>query len=127
MSDPTPPSDSTIRVALAATGFEYTDTLWWRTDEDGSLRLFIKCSDFFYPGSADLEEITDANVQALADTIAECEAIVGRHEAEDATLLWCARQRSMRPRGAYYKYYLDSRLHPLFDAAGPERDFPAAE
>lgn len=114
-----PPSDATIRAALTATGFEYTYSLWWRT-YDGSLSLYVKCSDFFHWGSADLEEVTDENVQALVETIAECEAILGRYRAHDAPLLWCARQRGMRPQGAYYKH-LPEALWPLFDAAGPER------
>lgn len=118
---PAPASDATIRAALVATGFEYTDALWWRTDDDGSLRLYVVCNDFFHWGSADLEEITDDNVAALVETIAECEAIVGRYNADDAPLLWCARQRGMRPQGAYYKH-LDAPLHHLFDAAGPARE-----
>lgn len=118
---PPPPSADTIRAALVATGFEYTDALWWRTYDDDVLRLYVLCSDLFHWGTADMEEITDANVQSLADTIAECEAILGRYRADDAPLLWCARQRGMRPQGAYYKH-LDEALWPLFDAAGPERE-----
>lgn len=115
-----PPSDATVRSALLATGFNYTEDLWWRPDDDGNLRLLIRCNDLFHWGCSDCEEITDANVHTLAETIAECEAITGNNRAYAAPLLWCCRQRQMRPQGAYYKS-LDEALWPLFDAVGPPR------
>jgi hypothetical protein len=116
-----PPSDATIRAALVATGFEYCDSIWWRQDDDGGLRLLVHCSDLFAWGTADCEEITDTNVETFVATFTECHELMGQWNAQDAHLLWCCRQRGQRPQGAYYKH-LDEALRPLFDAAGPERE-----
>ena len=120
MSEALLSQDNIMRV-LKLTGFEYTSNLWWRDDEEGRLQMFINCSDFFAWGGADLEEITDANIDLLASTVAECEDILGKYNADDAFLLWCARLRQRRPQGAYYKN-LEEELWPLFDECGPERE-----
>ena len=116
-----------VEKVLRATGFEYTDNIWWRTerqspfDDDDPLQLLVNCNDVFFWASADCEEITEENHQSLIDTITECEAIVGRYNANDAFPLWVARVRAMRPQSPVYKH-LDPRLWHLFDAAGPERE-----
>lgn len=114
------PSHETVLRALHLTGFDYTDQLWWREDDDGALRIFVPCSDFFAWATADVEEITDENISSLEATVAECEAIRGRWNGEDGFLLWCARERGMRPQGAYYAN-LDRDLWHLFDACGGPR------
>lgn len=110
------PSESTVLRALHVSGFEYTSHLWWREDDNGALRIFINCSDFFAWGGSDLEEITDESIELLESTVAECEAIVGKYNADDAFLLWCARVRRRRPYSASYKA-LDPLLTHLFDEA----------
>lgn len=115
------PSDETVLRALRLAGGEYTGNLWWRRDDAGALRIFVLCPDFFAWGGADLEEITDATIESLEATVQECEALLGRDNADDAFLLWCARQRGKRPQGAYYNS-LEEALWPLFDACGPARE-----
>lgn len=119
-----PPSSDTILRALRVSSFDYTDMVWWRetANETGTpdLRIFVNCNDLFFWGSADLEAITDDNIALLENTVAEVEAITGKWQGEDGFLLWCARNRKMRPQGAFYKYF-DVRLLALFDACGPER------
>lgn len=113
-------SEETVMRVLKLTSFEYTDEIWWRWIDDEDLTMFVQCSDVFEWACADAEEITDENIQSLEDTLAEVQSIVGRWDAHDAFVLWVARVREKRPQGAYYKH-MDTRLHPLFDAAGPER------
>lgn len=109
--------DFVTRV-LKAFEFDATDSLWWRFD-NGELRVFAKCSDFFHWGSADLEEIQPSDLelleQAVKDTVAADNTNVWVGE------LFCARKRKMRPQGACYKH-LPEALWPLFDAAGPVRE-----
>lgn len=109
-----------IERLLRFTGFEYTEYIWWRGFEDEPLKFFVTCNDYFHWATSDLEEITDENLDSLIETVEECEEIMGRFRGDDGFLLWCSRQRGIRPQGAYYKH-LDSELHHLFDASGPER------
>lgn len=89
-----PLSSENVLRAMTATGFEYTDNLWWRTAQHGEhLAVFADCSDVFAWSSADVEEVTDANIDALLSCYAECEAIFGRYQAIWAGALFCARQR----------------------------------
>ena len=103
-----------------------TDELWWRTynDEPGVLRFYVKCNDFFYWGTADVEEVTPSDLSDLA------QAKVDAHGLGDKGLdeiwwpqLWVARKRKLRPQQPVYKKLFSSdEIKALFDAAGPERD-----
>ena len=115
------PSQDTIIRALRISSFDYTDNLWWREDDEGNLRIFIMCSDVFFWGSADVEEITDENIGRLESTVKECDDLLGKWMGYDGFLLWCSRERKMRPQGAVYAN-IDPELWPLFNAAGPERE-----
>lgn len=110
-----------IERLLRLTGFDYTECLWWRGIGDEPLTFYVPCNDLFMWGCADVEEITDDNIDSLIDIVNECEEIMGRWRGEDGFLVWCAVQRGMRPQGVYYKHF-DEKLHHLFDAAGPERE-----
>lgn len=113
-------SSEEVMKLLHATAFEYHDEVWWREDYKGRLLFYVGCNDLFYWGSADAEPITPQNLNSLIETIAEVEEIKGKYRAWDAFELWCCRQRKMRPQPPYYKS-IDSDLHELFNACGPER------
>lgn len=80
---------------------------------DGTdVNMFVNCSDLFFWACADGEEVTTDDLPSLV----EC---IKLHE-KYGNILWVCRKRVMRPQAPYYKY-IPEELHPLFDAAGPER------
>lgn len=103
-----------------------SEDIYWHESETGELQMLVICNDVFWWGTADLEAITADNVALLEQCFADVAAIqcpdkpwmVDQHRA---LTLFCARIRKMRPQGRLYDY-IDKELHPLFDAAGPERD-----
>lgn len=99
--------------------FEFGDQegLFWR-DFDGILHMYVLCSDVFFWGSADMEEITPENLPLLHETREELHKI---NQDMQLDTLFCARVRKIRPQGALYKY-LDEDTWHLFDDCGPERD-----
>lgn len=131
MTDSTPPpsglTDANLdRVLRANAGDYHHHGLWWRRiGDDTELRVYVNCSDFFFWGCSDVEELHDDNVEtylgALADARAVTEAVTPGWDRNEGTLLFCARTRNHRPQGAYYPA-LHSATWPLFDAAGP--DYP---
>lgn len=104
--------------AMALFAFEDCDWLFWRFT-DGRMRVYVNCNDVFHWGCADGEELTPHNIADAAQAKADAQAATGS-TPYNWPLLFCARQRQMRPQGAMYKH-LDPKLWPLFDAAGPER------
>lgn len=108
-----------LRV-LRVFAFEYCSDVFWRED-DGVLSMHVQCSDVFFWGSSDSEEITGENVDLLEETFAECEVVFGRYQADEAGVLFVARVRGERPQGAYYANLGDAWT-VLFDACGPERE-----
>lgn len=107
------PLENIVMRALAATAFENCDDLWWRVDgEYAPITLFVNCNDLFWWGTADLEQVTEENIEILEQAYKDSEYHGG--------VLFCCRARKMRPQGAYYKY-LKAHEKPLFDACGPER------
>lgn len=116
----------TARVLAVFDRYDQHESLFWRTGEkygggvyDTPAQFFARCSDLFYWGCADLEEITPGNVAVLEGAMADAKAadqVVGAcHGGE----LFCCRVRGMRPQGAAYPPEVE--LWPLFDACGPER------
>jgi hypothetical protein len=88
------------------------ESLWWRTDEEyAPITFLINCSDAFWWGCSDAEEITEENIDILEQSI---------KDAGDPRL-FCARVRGMRPQGAMYKY-IETKNRHFFDACGPERE-----
>jgi hypothetical protein len=80
------------------------------------IRLLVNCSDTFFWGCSDAEEIELSELPALQ----ECYRLSPRYGGE----LWVCRKRGMRPQTASYREcYPESEWH-LFDAAGPERTDP---
>lgn len=96
------------KILLLAAKYEIHEELYW--DED--LCFFIICNDLFFWATADCEKV-DKN------TIAELEqALIDSNIW--GSLLYCARQRKMRPQGVYYKH-IDKEFWHLFDDCGPKR------
>lgn len=85
------------------------------TNEDGC-KICINCSDTFYWGCSDSEEISVEDLPSLV----ECYKLSPSYGGE----LWVCRKRGMRPQTASYsECYPEAEWH-LFDACGPERDDP---
>jgi hypothetical protein len=99
--------------------------------------VYADCSDTFFWGISDAEEITEENFHILAESFAELAQLAAEDEAAcdgstrarvDAQMythsiadLFSARVRKERPQGAAYKVRYAERLWPLFNACGPER------
>lgn len=83
---------------------------------EASVSLYVDCSDTFFWGCSDAEEIT---VEELPSLI-ECYSLSPKYGGE----LWCCRKRGMRPQTASYKECYPKEEWHLFDAAGPKRDDP---
>jgi len=101
-------------------GADACDALWWRTEADGTVRLFALCSDFFHWATADCEEITPDDVDLVERCLADLTAI---DETWALGFLYAARKRHMRPLPALLN---DEAEHPpplrdLFLACGLER------
>lgn len=110
-------------------------SLFWHGKLD---RIFINCSDLFFWGCADSEEITEENLPRLETLAEELEAmgkvkyprthsVTGEVTYGDlpATIwieeIFCARERQMRPQGACYERW-PQEIRDLCNAAGPPRD-----
>ncbi|MDQ3029149.1 MAG: hypothetical protein M3R09_03775 [Actinomycetota bacterium] len=102
------------------------DELRWRDDGAG-LMFKVDCSDTFYWGTADSENVTEADLPELHRAVTDAS---GCQAGRDLwPVLWCARKRGMRPMDVFYRRVLggppDSgvpgTLAALFDAAGRAR------
>ncbi len=95
----------------------------------------LDCSDIFFWGSADSEEVTTETWPLLEQTVADVKVLYDRwkpqrggedHGGDAFRLagplcwLYAARVRKQRPQGASYSYF-PRDLWPLFDACGPDR------
>jgi len=74
--------------------------------------FYIGCNDFFMWGCSDAEDITVETLPILQQAFKDA--------PDDGALLYCARQRKMRPQGACYKW-IDKENWPLFDECGDVR------
>ncbi len=113
-------SEFVLRVLQIFSKYDSHDNLWWRTDDKyAPVTFFVNCNDLFFWAYADLEEITEQNIDCLEQSFVDASAA---HEDGDiyGTMLFCCRQRKMRPQGAAYPKVQE--LWPLFDACGPERE-----
>lgn len=99
------------------------DLLWYVKGQH--VDFCILCSDVFWWGTADFEEIYPEDLDDLEATLEECQALKKSKEAPYAavyaTTLWVAKKRKMRPQGAFYKN-MDTKLAELFDKAGEKRE-----
>ena len=102
------------------------DELRWRDDGAG-LVFRVDCSDTFYWGTADCEQVTELDLPQLRRARRDARGYPGKEYLWPA--LWCARNRGLRPMTAFYRQVLDGppdsgvpgTLAALFDAAGPAR------
>ena len=80
---------------------------------DSELNFYINCNDIFCWGCVDAEDVTPETLPILEQAFKDAKY--------SGDLLYCARQRKMRPQGAAYKVIAKKDWH-LFDACGPERE-----
>lgn len=99
-------------------GADASDTMWWRTESDGSITLYAMCNDLFYWATADCEKIEEGDVELLRQTLEDLRQIDEEWALHE---LFAARKRKMRPQRPCYKHF-GPKLTALFDACGPERD-----
>ena len=105
-----------LRVLQLFDEHEEHEELWWRTDSKyAPITFFVRCNDVFDWGTADAEEITEADLPALEAALRDAE------EFYCGPILFVARKRGQRPQGAMYKH-LPVEAWFLFDQAGPVRE-----
>lgn len=119
--------DFVARVLRAFEHYDQQDDLFWRTgarygggEYAVPASFFAKCSDVFYWGCADLEEVAPENVGVLEQAFADCKAAHDLYGTISGAALFVARVRKIRPQGAAYPK--EPELWPLFDACGPARE-----
>lgn len=99
------------------------DMLLWRTDgRYAPITFFASCSDFFYWGTADAEEIKPEDIDALEQAFADVRAAGADEGQYWGAVLYAARKRGMRPQRPARPQA--PALAALFDACGPERGAP---
>lgn len=86
--------------------------LSWDISWTEDLKFFVLCNDFFFWACSDLEDLTEENFPEFVKAVEDA--------GTEGPLLFCARQKKMRPQGAFYKH-LDKKNWHLFDACGEER------
>ena len=97
------------------------ESLMYRTDgEYAPITFFINCSDEFFWGGADCEELTPENIHILEEALEDCRRVNRVLASCYAASLFCCRVRKMRPQGCCYPS--EREFWPLFDACGPERE-----
>jgi len=114
-------SPEQICEVLGLFEIEYCDALFWRTDDDGGLRLFVEANDLFYWGTADVEEISANKISSIAQAKADLEAATGDDYDFHFPSLAAARLRGMRPQRPCYRNVPDV-IRALYDSCGPERN-----
>lgn len=97
------------KVMVFIAKYELHGVIFWNED----LMFFVNCNDFFAWGCADAEDLNEETFPLLEKAIEDAGEL-------DGALLYCARQRKIRPQGAFYKH-LDKKNWHLFDACGEER------
>lgn len=98
---------------------DFKDQLMWLVNDD-EVDFAINCSDEFWWGCADAEDLTEDNFDVLTKSFLDCENINQTFGDIWAPLLFCCRVRKMRPQGCAYPDIKE--LWPLFDECGPERE-----
>jgi hypothetical protein len=109
----------TIKLLKLLTDTDLQDIVNIYTIDDIST-FCINCSDIFFWGCSDEEEITEDSFHILEQTITEAKDFRRNGYHSLIAELFCARVRGERPQGAAYSYY-PRETWPLFDACGPER------
>lgn len=79
-------------------------------------KLYINCNDLFAWGCADSEDLPIDALPHLEKAVEDCGG-----DWDIGGLLYCARNRKVRPQGAFYSYIPNNLWH-LFDSCGEERE-----
>lgn len=104
-------SQSFIENLLSfAAKHEVYDELHWNED----LSVFVRCNDLFWWATADLEPLNTETLGTFKHAVLDGGILYG-------PILYCCRQRKLRPQGAYYKH-IDKEFQHLFNDCGPERE-----
>lgn len=106
-----------LRIYQAA---DLHDRLMWQVTPSGNIQFSATCSDTFWWGTADVEDIGPGDVGLLRRCLDDLRAAGD----EDYLIgeLFAARKRNMRPMRLWLKTVEDAATLGLFVAAGPERD-----
>lgn len=118
---------------------DFAEEIWWRTDTIYSpVTFFMQCNDLFYWACSDAEVLTPENIDRLDIAIKDVKVAMDMDYdrlpkdrefdldkwttdiPKYASILFCARERKMRPQLPYYEY-IPKELHELFNACGPGR------
>lgn len=112
--------DPLLRLAIK---YDFADELMWRIDKHGLFTAAIMCSDMFYWGTADGEDVSLDRIPLLEKAYEDCSETQTGMPLPDywGSTLFCCRVRKMRVQGAVYTS-IEKELWPLFNAVGPERE-----
>jgi hypothetical protein len=118
-------TDHIIRALRAYGRYDNMGQIFFRTETDDTILLLVNCGDIFSWACADAQEITPDNIDIFEQSLADTQAAYGNGHpwdvpTDEALILFCARVRKMRPQGCVYGE-ISKLMHPLLDAAGPER------
>lgn len=110
-----------INLLKLVAKYDIISSICWNED----LEFYILCSDSFFWGCSDSEDICNQeDVDLLEQSIKDHESILTLNKVITygfADLLYCSRKRKLRPQGAMYKS-IPKCLWSLFDECGPERE-----
>lgn len=97
------------------------DSVWWRCDGDfAPITFLVNCNDLFHWACADSERVTPENLPRLRSAFADAKATGILGNQFYGPLLFCARERRMRPQKAFYEN-MPEEMIALFDACGEPR------
>jgi hypothetical protein len=96
------------------------DGLLWQVPPDGTVTFAAMCSDCFWWGTADAEDIEPDDIELLQ----RCLDDLQKFGDEDYLIgnLFAARKRGMRPMRLWLETLETPATVTLFMAAGPKRD-----
>jgi hypothetical protein len=108
-----------LRVLEVTAEVECCEDVWWRTDgEYAPITFLVNCNDLFAWACADCVQLVPGNIDSLERAYKDVHEVDMLGEAWGA-LLFCCRERKMRPQKPYYKH-IPENLWFLFDECGPE-------
>ena len=120
------PYEAAEVFALFAEAEDFENGVFWRVDmtpgRNREMRLFAECSDLFFWGTADCEEITPADVPLLRHALDDLKPLGAEYELGH---LFAARKRKLRPQKPCYKDMAPA-VAALYDACCAEEEREAA-
>jgi hypothetical protein len=119
-------ANEVLRVLAVWERCDTYEGLMWKVKGD-TAQVFALCSDFFYWGTADCEEVTADDLDLLESCAADLKTVGNEFLVGE---LFAARKRDMRPQHPVGRTYdrenrcyvgdlWSPELRALFDAAGP--------